>query len=252
MYVVDAHSLYLQAMAELGVPGIALLAVLIGVALGGLAVRARGAHRSVYGALLAAGAVWALHAGVDWDWEMPVVTIPFIAAAGLALGPRGVDERAGERLGWAPSRDTRLMLGLACLATLALPVLVIGSQRRLGEAEHALYASNCDAATRAAISSVGWLDVRSQPYEVLGFCDLRRGLPHLGVQAMTQAVVRDRGSWETWYALAIARASAGLDPRSELARAARLEGANATGWAAGGAVVRAQALASNRLSIEPA
>jgi hypothetical protein len=266
MYVVDAHSLYLQAMAELGVPGTVLLAALIGVVIAGLAAGARGARRSIYGALLAAGVVWALHAGVDWDWQMPVVTIPFFAAAGLALGPRRGAGRTGDRFGWTPRQDARLMLGLACLATLALPVLLIGSQRRLGEAEHALYASNCDTATRAAASSVGWLAVRSQPYEVLGFCDLRRGLPHLGMQAMEQAVAHDQRSWETWYALAVARASAGLDPRPDLTRAARLnpldplvrralrrlEGSSATGWVTGGAVVLAEALASNRLSIRPA
>jgi len=285
MYVVDAHSLYLQAMAELGVPGIALLAILVGTVLWGLAVRVRGRHRSLYGVLLAAGVVWALHAGVDWDWQMPVVTIPFFAAAGLALGARRgrgaavdsgattgeADPRAGAvgvkwGGGWTPRQDTRLLLGLACLATLALPVLVIGSQRRLGEAEHALYASHCTTATDAANSSIGWLDVRAQPYEVLGFCDLQRGLAHLGVQAMEQATVRDRGSWEPWYALAIARAAAGLDPRAQLAQAARLnpldplvlrakrqlEGSSAISWVSGAAVVRAQALASNRLSIRPA
>ena len=51
-------------------------------------MRARGSRRSIYGALLAAGVVWALHAGVDWDWEMPVVTLGFFAVAGAALSPR--------------------------------------------------------------------------------------------------------------------------------------------------------------------
>jgi O-antigen ligase/polysaccharide polymerase Wzy-like membrane protein len=292
MYVVDAHSLYLQAMAELGVPGVALLAVLVGAVLVGLGLRARGAQRSLYGALLALASIWALHAGVDWDWQMPVVTIPFLAAAGLALGPRPArrarratrgaaadaanaprgrvprsDAGAADApRGWVPRSDARLALGLACLATLALPVLAIGSQRRLDEAERALYASDCATATRAASASVGWLGVRAQPYEVLGFCDLRRALPHLGVQAMEQAVARDRASWEPWYALAIARGAAGLDPRPALARAARLdprepllrraraqlEGPGPAEWVRGAAVARDQALASNRLSIKPA
>jgi hypothetical protein len=259
-YTINAHSLYLQAMAELGLPGLVLLLIVVGVAIVGLAVRARGPQRSLYGALLAVAVVWALHAGVDWDWEMPVVTLGFFAAAGLALSAR---ERAGA--GWAPAHNSRLILALLCLATVVLPVSIIGSQSRLGNAEHALYASNCAAASPAALSSIGWLDFRPEPYEIVGFCDLQRGLPRLGIAAMRQAVRHDPGSWETYYALAIARASAGVDPRGDAERALRmnplepltreaareLQTSSPTEWVRRAAVVRAAALASNDLSIVP-
>jgi hypothetical protein len=175
-YTINAHSMYLQAMAEFGIPGLALLLILVGAVLVGLGMRARGPRRSLYGALLAAGVVWALRAGVDWDWEMPVVTLGFFAAAGAALSPR-----PGRGPGWVPGSHSRLILGLLCLGTVVAPVLIIGSQSRLGDAEHALYASNnCTAASSAALSSIGWLDVRPEPYEILGLCDIGRGLPRLG------------------------------------------------------------------------
>lgn len=260
VYTVNAHSLYLQAMAELGVPGLVLLLIVVGVALVALGARARGSQRSLYGALLAAGVVWSVRAGVDWDWEMPVVTLGFFAVAGLALGPR-----KGSGPGWVPSHSHRLVLGLLCLITVVLPVLVIGSQRRLGDAEHALYASNCAAASSAALSSIGWLDVRPEPYEILGFCDVQRGLPRQGVLAMRRAVHFDPSSWETYYALAIAQASAGIDPRSNAQRALRmnpsepltrqavkaLETSSPTEWVSRAATLRTAALASYDLSIEP-
>jgi len=188
------------------------------------------------------------------------VTLGFFAAVGLGLSTR---ERAGT--GWAPSHRARLILGLLCLATVALPVSIVGSQRRLGEAEHALYASNCGAASSAALASIGWLDVRPEPYEIVGFCDLQRGLPRLGLRAMRQASALDPGSWETYYALAIAQASAGVDPRQSAQRALwmnplepltreaarELRGSSATGWVEHSAAVRAAALASNDLSIVP-
>lgn len=259
-YTVNAHSLYLQAMAEFGVPGIALLLLLVGAPLAGLAMRSRGLQRSLYAALLAASSVWALHAGVDWDWEMPVVTLPIFAIAGLALSPR-----PGGRGGWVPAHDARILLGLLCLATLALPVLIIGSERKLSEAKHALYVSDCPTAQSAALSSIQWLDARAQPYEILGFCDLERGLPHLGIEAMQQAVSRDPGSWETYYALAIAQASAGLDPTASARRALEMnplepltreavrefQTNSPTEWVRRAAVMRAAALASERLSIAP-
>jgi O-Antigen ligase len=259
-YAVNAHSLYLQVMAELGIPGLLLLVVLVAVVLGGLARRARGRRRSLYGALLAGGVVWALHTGVDWDWEMPVVTLGFFAAAGLALSPRGRALR-----GWAPGWASRLVLAGLCLAAIVLPVLVIGSESRLTDAERALYASNCAKADSAARSSIGWLSARPQPYEILGFCDLQRGLPGLGVSAMRQALRRDPGSWESYYVLAIAQATAGIDPRAAAERALRmnplepltrqavreLRGSNPSQWVHQAPGVRAAALASNDLSIVP-
>jgi O-antigen ligase len=257
-YNVNAHSLYLQAMAELGVPGLLLLVALIATVLVGLARRARGAQRSLYGALLAAGVVWTVHAGVDWDWEMPVVTLPFFAAAGLALSPRGAS--LGRR---AIGRAPRIVLAGLCLAAVVLPVLLIGSQSRLSQAERALYASNCTKADAAANSSISWLGARPEPYEILGFCDLQRGLPTLAVAQMRQALQRDPSSWERYYALALAQAAAGIDPRPAAARALQmnphepltqqaviqLRGASPTRWVRGARAVRAAALASNDLSI---
>ena len=102
-YVINAHSLYLQAMAELGIPGLALLLILLSAVFVGLARRAHGPRRSLYGALLALCAVWALRAGVDWDWEMPVVTLGLFAVAGAALSPlRRTRAGARARVGrWA-------------------------------------------------------------------------------------------------------------------------------------------------------
>ena len=261
VYTVNAHSLYFQTMAELGIAGIALLVVLVGVVLGGLGARARAPRRSIYAALLAASVVWVLHAGIDWDWEMPVATVGFFAVAGAGLGP---DRRRGP--GWVPTRNSRLILSLLCLAALVVPVLIIGSQTRLDDSERALQANNCSTADSAARSSIGWLDVRPEPYEILGFCDLGRGLPRLGVSAMEQAVRVDRGSWETYYALAIAQAAAGSDPRPAAERALAMNPLDpltqgevkefATSsprlWVRRSPFVRAEALASSELSIVPA
>jgi O-Antigen ligase len=82
--VQDAHSLYVETGAELGLVGLALLAAF----LGGVGAAARRAVRS--DPALAAGPAaavlaWALHAGLDWDWEMPALTGVAIVLAGLLL-----------------------------------------------------------------------------------------------------------------------------------------------------------------------
>jgi hypothetical protein len=80
----DAHSLELETLAELGLAGFAVLcALLLAVALA-----ARRVHR--YDPGLAAGpiaglALWTLHAAIDWDWEMPALTLVAVVLAGTLV-----------------------------------------------------------------------------------------------------------------------------------------------------------------------
>ena len=80
----DAHSLYLETFAELGVVGIVLLfAFMTGVAVSGRRLL-RSDPAAATGPLAACGA-WAVHAGLDWDWEMPAVTLPVLLLAAAAI-----------------------------------------------------------------------------------------------------------------------------------------------------------------------
>jgi O-antigen ligase len=71
----DAHSLYFETAAELGLVGLAALALF----LGGIVAMAR---RSPHAAgAIAALAVYAIHAGLDWDWEIPALTLVALTLA---------------------------------------------------------------------------------------------------------------------------------------------------------------------------
>jgi hypothetical protein len=96
--VEDAHSLYIETAAELGFVGLALLAAfLAGVVLA--TRRALASDAAVAAGPAAAAVVWAVHAGLDWDWEMPALTGVAILLAGLLLGRcerAAAAERGGE------------------------------------------------------------------------------------------------------------------------------------------------------------
>jgi O-antigen ligase len=84
--VLDAHSLYLETLAELGVIGLVLLGVLLALPLAAAVCARKG--RLVPGA---AGAyvAYLVHTGLDWDWEMPAVTIAgLFCAAAIVLSAR--------------------------------------------------------------------------------------------------------------------------------------------------------------------
>lgn len=93
--VVDAHSLYAETAAELGLLGLAALAAFLGgILLAGLAaVRRRRADAAGPAAVAVA---WAVHAGIDWHWEMPAVTLVALACAArlVAVADQG-DRYAG-------------------------------------------------------------------------------------------------------------------------------------------------------------
>jgi len=86
--VQDAHSLYVETLTELGLPGLLLLLTFLGGA--GIALLRAGEP-----GWAAAAAVWAVHAGVDWDWEMPALTLVFIALAAAASATAARTQSAG-------------------------------------------------------------------------------------------------------------------------------------------------------------
>ncbi len=87
--LVNAHSLYLETLSDLGLVGLVLLAVCLAMVVAGVASRVKGSDRAVGAGLLAAAVAWLLHAGVDWDWQMPVITWWMFAAGGLGLARGG-------------------------------------------------------------------------------------------------------------------------------------------------------------------
>jgi O-antigen ligase/polysaccharide polymerase Wzy-like membrane protein len=85
-FAYDAHSLYFETLAELGLVGGGLLAAFYATVALGVRRRWRAARDDP---LLAAGAAvlaaFAVHAGLDWDWEMPAVTVVALILAAAAI-----------------------------------------------------------------------------------------------------------------------------------------------------------------------
>jgi hypothetical protein len=213
--VINAHSIYVETLSDLGLVGGLFFAIALATILGAFARRARGPDRALFGTLLAAGAAWALHNAVDWDWQMPATTAWFFALGGVALSsrPRTAAAPAGTRQQW------RLVAGVGWLALLVTPVLVFLSQSRLHTAARAFTHGSCAQARDDALSSISALNVRPEPYEILAYCDMEDGDANTAVRAMRNAAELDPRSWETSYGLALALASAGRDPSRPLRQA---------------------------------
>ena len=216
-YVVDAHSLYLQSLAELGIVGFILMGIVVLGSLAGLVSHIRGPDRAIGAVLFAVVLAWAVHQGFDWDWQMPAVTLGVFMLAGLGLA-RGLDGGAG--LSGLPLGRTAVALGWLVLAV--TPLLTATSYARLQKAGREMLHGECADAKEEALSSLSLSAKRAQAYAIVGICDLRLGYAQAAVPAMQSAVSLEGQSWEEWFWLAVARAAAGQDPHAAISQAIAL------------------------------
>jgi O-antigen ligase len=215
----DAHSLYLEVAGELGIVGVVLLAAGLMSLVAGILRGSHGPQRALYGAVFAAFIAWALEAGIDWQWEMPAVTLPILALAGAAAAKKA----PGPGLDAGLSQGARVVISIGWLIVAIAPTLMAISDGRLVRAARAFNdREDCRAASIGSLSSISVLGNRPQPYEVLGYCNLERGFPVSAMQAMQKAVQQDPQNWRYRYGLAVAQGEAGLDPRAEARQALAL------------------------------
>ncbi len=210
--VKDAHSLYLETLAELGAPGLALLTLLLGVPL----VALRRARSSPLAAAAAAAYVaYLAHAAIDWDWEMPAVTLGALFCGIALLGAaRGEDRARPLRLGVRlPALGAVVVLfGFALLGLLGNAAVSASSKStdagRLSQA-----ASDARRATRFAPWS-------AEPWRKLGEAQAVAGNLAAARVSFRKAIAKDRRDWTLWYELALA--SRGAERRAAYAEASRL------------------------------
>ena len=125
-FIRDAHSLYFETFAELGVIGLLLVLAVVATpfALGARRLRALDRERRMLMAgALAACAAFAIAAGIDWAWELTVLPVAFVLLVAAVVGrPADEDGTATEP---PPGKPTRLVLpavGVAAIVAIAIPM----------------------------------------------------------------------------------------------------------------------------------
>ena len=130
IFVRDAHSLYVENLAELGIVGLALIACLVFSPIGAGIKRSLDPARQLapWTAAATAGCVvFALAAAVDWAWELTVLPVAFLLLAAALAAPARREE-AVTGAGAAPPGRARVVLGvIALLGLVAVAVPLAGA-----------------------------------------------------------------------------------------------------------------------------
>jgi O-antigen ligase len=242
----DAHSLYLESFAELGVVGGLIVLALVGGLLWiGFSAWRAAAHpqRERYAALFAATLAFAVGAGIDWFWEIAGFGAVFFLAAATLVAARcaqlaplpvpGEDARGGER------RFGLTVAGLAVawIAAIALvgPLLV---EREIESSQTAAADGRIASAVDHANTARSIEPFAASPYVQLGLLAELQGDYATASQRFTQAIAREDRNWQLYYLRSRVEHEAGNEAaaRADLERARRLNprlGCLRSGWNCG-------------------
>lgn len=238
-FVEDAHSLYLETLGELGIVGFALLVLALLIAFAAGTMRARrssGEERVVVAALLGVLAGYAVGAGVDWMWELTIVSVVAFICLGLLVGPgtavRSLRLHDNRRPG-RPLRS-RLALGLPAagaawliLCVQAIPLL---AGVAISQSQTASRAGDVNRALQEAATAQKIQPWAPTPYLQLALVYEQAGRFHPAHAAILKAIDHDPLDWRLWIvrvrletklgdigsAIASLRRARELNPRSPL------------------------------------
>ncbi len=188
----DAHSLYIESLAESGVLGfVSVIALCGGLLFALVRFRLRAHGRSQTGAAAAALAgfgVWLFHAGVDWMWEETAVTV-----LALVLGAAGLVSRQRRRA--RPTVGMRIGgVALAVIVIIAqLPALVGTTEVRASDS--ALVGGDVDAGIRAANRAIQAWPGAASPYAARARAEVAAGRLTAAARDADRARRREPTNW---------------------------------------------------------
>jgi hypothetical protein len=226
------HELPLQFLAETGIVGAVLgigaLALLLTAAVMAVRSRRAGAERLLAAALLAAPVAFLIQMLVDWDWDIPGVALPALAALGVLVGAvRAPDERVpGPRplLPPGPGPGARLLaVGAWTLAMCLFAVSAVLPSLAASDAQSSLVqgAGSSPSALRAALARAS-LASRLDPLSDAGMLAQATIAVHAGDLSgarrdLLAAIDREPDDVNAWAQLATVEQLAGDTPAYRLA-----------------------------------
>lgn len=202
----DAHSLYLEAFAELGAVGGVLVLALVGTLLWCAFAAWRAApypQRERYAALLAAMLAFAVGAAFDWFWEIAGLGAIFFLAAGVVVAGRCAQLAADPRRDSSKQEGRRFGLTVtAVVLAWVSAVLLVGPllvEREINSSQAAAASEDFGAAIDHAETARSIEPWAASPYVQLGLLTERQGNYPAAIVHFSHAIEREDHNWQWYY-----------------------------------------------------
>jgi hypothetical protein len=209
----NVHNLYLETLAELGPAGLGLLIVALSVPLVA-AVKAR--RCALIATATGAYVAFLAHAVVDWDWQVPAVTVAALFCGAALL--------VAARPAWPMALSRRALWRMSALAlTIVLAVFAfvgLRGNQAIASSEAAALERNWAKSVADAREARRWAPWSSRPWQLLGEVQYQQHKPRAARRSLHKALAKDTANWTIWLDLALV--NRGKERRHALDEAARL------------------------------
>ncbi len=207
--MVNAHSLFLEALAELGPIGFLLICAFVIVA---LAAGARLAWRSTLGdrpelaAALGACCVFAAAAAVDWVWQLATIAAAFLVLAAVAVG--GVANRTAPATAGTEARTSTwgrfapaILTGALAVIALVAIAIPLASESAVEQSREQVADGDLDSALDSARNAVAIEPFASTPRIQEAATLELMGLIDEAAEAAREATTKEPANWRFWLVL---------------------------------------------------
>jgi O-antigen ligase len=207
-YIVNAHSLWIETLAETGiVGGVLLVGFFALISIGGAvrALRTRGEQGTLIAAAAAGVLAFCAAASFDWIWQIGVVPMVALLLAGITLLPtphRTLPKPAGSALRAPWTRRgavaTRALGGLGAVLAMILIAIPLASTVELRASQAAYRAGRLSASLADANTATAIEPGAASPY--LQRAEIFEAADHIGQasQQIAAAIARSPHNYELW------------------------------------------------------
>ena len=208
--VINAHSIYLETLAETGAIGLILLVGLLALPLVAT-IRAR--RRSLVPAAAAAYTAFLAHAAVDWDWQITGVTLAALLCGVAALAAARPERASVTVRNWQRSLLVAVVLAVSAAAGVGL----VGN-RAARASQQATGQQRFAVAEREARKAITWMPWATTGLKALGDAQYAQGKLEEARGSYGKAIGKDPGDWQLWLDLALVSSGAERTAAADHAR----------------------------------